>query len=91
MSHHADGTYTTQSELRFRASRHENGETLTCEATNAVLQQQNERPLRDTVTLEVLYPPIVTVNPENVTVNESTDILLFCHCDANPAVLKTVQ
>lgn len=59
----SDGTYTTQSELRFRASRHENGETLTCEASNAVLQQQNERPLRDTVTLEVLCEyTLVTVD-----------------------------
>lgn len=49
-----DGTYTTQSELRFKASRHENGGTLTCEASNPVLQDSGERPLRDTVTLEVL-------------------------------------
>ncbi|XP_059487909.1 uncharacterized protein LOC132203822 isoform X10 [Neocloeon triangulifer] len=87
----SDGTYETQSELRFKATRHENGETLTCEATNPVLVEQKERPLKDTVTLEVLYPPSVFVSPENVTVNESTDVLLFCQFDANPAVLNSVQ
>jgi CD80-like C2-set immunoglobulin domain len=55
----ADGTYETQSELRFKATRHENGQTLTCEATNAVLTEQKERPLKDTVNLEVLCEYLV--------------------------------
>jgi hypothetical protein len=36
-------------------------------------------------------PPSVFVSPENVTVNESTDVLLFCQFDANPAILSSVQ
>ncbi|CAB3363001.1 Hypothetical predicted protein [Cloeon dipterum] len=87
----ADGTYETQSELRFKATRHENGETLTCEATNPVITKEKERPMKDTVTLEVLYPPSVFVSPENVTVNESTDVLLFCQFVANPSVLNSAQ
>jgi hypothetical protein len=36
-------------------------------------------------------PPSVFVSPENVTVNESTDVLMFCQFDANPAILSSVQ
>ncbi|XP_069698096.1 hemicentin-2 isoform X4 [Periplaneta americana] len=86
-----DGTYETRSLLAFTATRYENGEVLTCEGTNPVMQQKEEKPMRDTLTLEVLYPPIVTVSPENVTVNESTDILLFCSYEANPNTLESVS
>lgn len=36
-------------------------------------------------------PPVVTVRPENVTVNETVDFLLFCEYDANPASLVMVK
>ncbi|KAL1124450.1 hypothetical protein AAG570_001076 [Ranatra chinensis] len=36
-------------------------------------------------------PPIVTVNPENVTVKEETDILLFCQYEANPSTLISAK
>ncbi|XP_075211632.1 neuromusculin isoform X6 [Lycorma delicatula] len=87
----ADGTYDTQSHLVFTASRFENDETLSCEASNSIMRERHEAPMRDTITLEVMYPPIVTVSPENVTVNESTDILLFCQYEANPATLQSVK
>ncbi|XP_034251543.1 hemicentin-1 isoform X2 [Thrips palmi] len=87
----SDGTHDTVSELVFAATRYENGESLTCEATNEVLLLHSEPPMRKTVALEVMYPPIVSVTPDNVTVNESTDILLFCQYEANPATLKSVK
>ncbi|XP_039278812.1 uncharacterized protein LOC111055569 [Nilaparvata lugens] len=85
----ADGTYDTQSYLEFVASRFENDETLSCEATNAIMRDRQETPMRDTLKLEVMYPPIVTVTPENYTEKEGTDILLFCQYEANPATLKS--
>jgi hypothetical protein len=36
-------------------------------------------------------PPIVSVSPENVTVNESPDILLSCSYEANPNTLESVS
>jgi hypothetical protein len=36
-------------------------------------------------------PPIVSVSPENVTVNESTDIVLLCSYEANPNTLESVS
>lgn len=36
-------------------------------------------------------PPVVTVRPENITVNETMDFLLFCEYDANPASLVSVK
>ncbi|GLV32173.1 neuromusculin [Carabus blaptoides fortunei] len=86
-----DGTYITSSELVFTSSRFENGQTLTCEAENKVLKEQMERPLHQKLKLEVLYPPIVTVSPENVTVNESQDVTFLCSYVANPAKLLSVS
>lgn len=50
----ADGTYETQSNLDFTASRFENGGTLTCEAINSVMIERDEAPMKSTLILEVL-------------------------------------
>lgn len=39
----------------------------------------------------VTDPPIVSVSPENVTVNETTDVFLFCSYEANPNALESVS
>lgn len=85
-----DGTYTTVSQMIFTASRFENGAALRCETDNIVMRQEIERPIHDTLVLEVMYPPVVSVKPENLTVNETQDFLLFCEYDANPASLNLV-
>lgn len=36
-------------------------------------------------------PPVVTVSPTNVTVNESSDILIECDVIANPPELLAVR
>lgn len=36
-------------------------------------------------------PPVVNVKPENITVNETGEFLLFCEYEANPASLKSVR
>lgn len=38
-----------------------------------------------------LDAPMVAVSPENVTVNETMDVLIFCTYDANPVTLTSVQ
>lgn len=35
--------------------------------------------------------PAVVVSPENITVNESMDVLIFCTYDSNPISLTAVQ
>ncbi len=35
--------------------------------------------------------PVVVVSPENITVNESMDVLIFCTYDSNPISLTAVQ
>ncbi|XP_048512815.1 titin isoform X2 [Athalia rosae] len=82
-----DGTWETESSLVFRATQYENEVTFGCHAENIVTRQESVKPMKETITLEVYYPPIVTVSPENVTVNESQDIRLFCAYIANPATL----
>lgn len=36
-------------------------------------------------------PPVVIVKPDNLTINESGEFLLFCEYDANPASLASVR
>lgn len=102
----------------FAATRFENGVQIRCEADNIVMRDDLDKPLHDTLSLEVmckwklkfkannlndknLYkifhfisfsdPPVVNVKPENITVNETGEFLLFCEYEANPASLKSVR
>jgi hypothetical protein len=36
-------------------------------------------------------PPVVTVKPDNITMNETDDFLLFCEYEANPNSLESVR
>ncbi|XP_037890315.1 uncharacterized protein LOC119637932 isoform X1 [Glossina fuscipes] len=85
-----DGTYHTQSELIFNATRFENDMVFRCEAENIVLQINREKPFTSSMTLEVLYPPVVKVSPLDITVNTSDTVLLNCEYVANPASLTHV-
>ncbi|KAM7357581.1 neuromusculin isoform 3-T4 [Cochliomyia hominivorax] len=85
-----DGTYHTQSDLIFNASRFENDVKFVCQAENIVLQINREAPMQSLLTLEVLYPPVVKVSPPEITVNTSDTVLLNCEYVANPASLDQV-
>uniref|UniRef100_A0A336JZG9 CSON005257 protein n=1 Tax=Culicoides sonorensis TaxID=179676 RepID=A0A336JZG9_CULSO len=85
-----DGTFETVSQMIFTATRFENGASIRCEADNIVMRDDGERPLHDTLVLEVMYPPVVNVRPNNITTNETESFLLFCEYDANPASLERV-
>ena len=56
-----DQTYETQSRISFVASRFENGERITCEANNPVLEAHNEEPERASVELQVKCEYVVSV------------------------------
>ncbi|XP_058054565.1 hemicentin-1 [Anopheles bellator] len=86
-----DGTFETISQMIFTATRFENGASMRCEADNIVMREDLDRPLHDTLTLEVMYPPVVSVKPDNITVNETQDFLIFCDYEANPASLESVK
>ncbi|KAH8322053.1 hypothetical protein KR059_001059, partial [Drosophila kikkawai] len=86
-----DGTYHTQSELIFNATRFENDRVFRCEAENIVLQINREKPISSALTLEVLYPPVVKVSPPDMVTNTSEIVLLNCEYVANPASLIQVD
>ncbi|XP_065720779.2 hemicentin-1 isoform X14 [Drosophila suzukii] len=86
-----DGTYHTQSELIFNATRFENDRVFRCEAENAVLQINREKPISSALTLEVLYPPVVKVSPSDIITKTSEIVLLNCEYVANPASLTQVE
>ncbi|XP_046400692.1 uncharacterized protein LOC124166984 isoform X2 [Ischnura elegans] len=86
----SDGTYETQSRFSFRATRYENGGSISCEATNPVIQAKGEQPMKSTIALEVLYPPIAWVSPDNATLNETSDVSIVCSYEANPPTPKEI-
>ncbi|XP_039230059.1 uncharacterized protein LOC6540104 isoform X14 [Drosophila yakuba] len=87
----SDGTFHTQSELIFNATRFENDRVFRCEAENIVLQINREKPISSALTLEVLYPPVVKVSPSDIIANTSEIVLLNCEYVANPASLTQVE
>ncbi|XP_059086618.1 uncharacterized protein LOC131883222 isoform X2 [Tigriopus californicus] len=86
-----DETYETQSRISFVASRFENGELITCEANNPVLEDNQEQPQRSSITLQILYAPFVEISPTNITVYESDEVTISCLVEANPPELKSVR
>lgn len=49
-----DGTFETLSQLIFAATRFENGVQIRCEADNIVMRDDSDKPLHDTLSLEVM-------------------------------------
>jgi hypothetical protein len=49
-----DGTFDTISQMIFTATRFENGVSIRCEADNIVMRDDMDRPIHDTLILEVM-------------------------------------
>ncbi|XP_066591538.1 hemicentin-1 isoform X2 [Prorops nasuta] len=86
-----DTSISTLSYLAFTASEYDNGKTFNCEAKNAVTEIEDLKPMKDSSTIVVLYPPIVKMESGNKTVNETDDFIIICDYEANPAALKGVK
>ncbi|KAK4872366.1 hypothetical protein RN001_014395, partial [Aquatica leii] len=85
-----NGTFTTKSQLQFKATRFDNGQIFHCYAENLVIRNQDSL-FHKQVLIQVKYAPVVSVNPENTTTNESSqNILIGCRYTANPMELKAV-
>ncbi|XP_071033382.1 B-cell receptor CD22-like [Parasteatoda tepidariorum] len=81
----SDATYRTSSTLVFIASRHDHLGDFCCQGLNEVQKLQHQPPLLHAVTLDVLYPPSVSVQPVGgLIVNESGEAVLTCNFSANP-------
>ncbi|XP_013145690.1 PREDICTED: uncharacterized protein LOC106108902 isoform X2 [Papilio polytes] len=86
----SDSTFVTKSNLTFEATRFENGRKFRCEAINDVMIETKEHPIHATRELEVWYPPLVHLEPKNITVVEGAKILLKCEYESNPSSLNEV-
>ncbi|CAK1595229.1 unnamed protein product [Parnassius mnemosyne] len=86
----SDSTFETTSNLTFKATRFENGRKFRCEAINDVMIETKEHPIHATRELEVWYPPLVHLEPKNITVVEGAKILLKCEYESNPSSLNEV-
>lgn len=49
-----DGTFITTGHLIFTATRFENGATIRCEADNIVMRDDLDKPIHDSIVLEVM-------------------------------------
>jgi hypothetical protein len=49
-----NGTFETISQIIFIATRFENSAIIRCEADNAVMRNENDKPLQESIKLEVL-------------------------------------
>ncbi|KAL2720839.1 hemicentin-2 isoform X1 [Vespula squamosa] len=85
-----DSTSKTISYLAFTASAYDNGKTFSCIAENPVIRTKRLKPMKEVITIKVLYPPIIKMKPFNVTVNETEDFIIYCDYEANPATLTKV-
>ncbi|KAJ3650050.1 hypothetical protein Zmor_021760 [Zophobas morio] len=85
-----DGNVTT-STLSFVATRQDNGRTLTCRASNHLVQNGVEEA---TVKLNVFYVPILhlslgsSLNPDDI--EEGDDVYFECKVNANPEAYKVL-
>lgn len=57
-----DQTFTTVSQLTFTASRFENGVTFGCDADNVVMREDSDKPLHDSLLLEVMCKLILLLH-----------------------------
>ncbi|XP_059047752.1 hemicentin-1 isoform X2 [Achroia grisella] len=85
-----DTTFETTSNLTFEATRFENGQKFHCEAANKVTLETKDHPMHATRELEIWYPPMVRVEPTNITVVEGSKLLLKCEYESNPSSLNHV-
>ncbi|XP_011314912.1 hemicentin-1 isoform X1 [Fopius arisanus] len=87
----SDSTFETSSYIGFTTSEYDNGQTFSCHAENSVTRTEGVNPMKEAITMEILYPPIVSMHPKNITVNETEDVVMICDYDANPATLTSVK
>ncbi|RVE43417.1 hypothetical protein evm_011931, partial [Chilo suppressalis] len=85
-----DTTFETTSNLTFEATKYDNGQKFHCEASNEVTVETKDPPMHADRILEIWYPPIVRVEPNNITVVEGSKLLLKCEYESNPSSLNSV-
>ncbi|KAG1692976.1 Hemicentin-1 [Nymphon striatum] len=88
----SDGTYATDSTLKFYASRYDHKNIFSCQATNVAMKQKKQDPMAKSITTKVQYTPTVIIKPiEGVSINETDEVTLFCTFESNPEGSLQVQ
>ncbi|XP_076322359.1 hemicentin-1-like isoform X2 [Tachypleus tridentatus] len=87
----SDGTLKTVSQLEITVSQFDHQGTFFCEGTNSVMEKKGDASLLKSIDLEVLYSPVVEVQPAGgLIVNETNKAELFCTFKANPSNISDV-
>jgi len=82
-----DETFETYSMIWFTPPAHFNGKEVSCKALNEAMDEF----LEDKAELNIHYPPIVTVEENNMTIIAGEDQIISCEIDSNPENLTLVQ
>ncbi|XP_076335472.1 hemicentin-2-like isoform X2 [Tachypleus tridentatus] len=85
------GSFNTVSNLEIIVSRYDNKGVFYCKGSNPVLEKNGDPPLLKSIGLEVMYPPVVQMQPQSgITIRESEDATVMCTFDANPVEVYDV-
>ncbi|XP_076113072.1 hemicentin-1-like isoform X14 [Mytilus galloprovincialis] len=77
---------TTNSRIDFSPASKTDSGSYSCSSSNSI--NGVTKPATDTATVNVLYPPVITI-PEVYEVNESATLDITCNVDAYPAPFYT--
>ncbi|KAM9848825.1 vascular cell adhesion protein 1b [Aulostomus maculatus] len=84
------GAGSVQSTYSFTSRREDSGANITCRATLDLPDLLAETRTRETaITLDPLYPPVVTAIPDSVAVMAGSPLTLTCSAEGNPAPFLT--
>ncbi|XP_076329974.1 hemicentin-2-like [Tachypleus tridentatus] len=87
----SDGSFKTISNLEIIVSRYDHQGVFYCKGSNPVVEKNRDPPLLKSISLNVLYPPIVLMEPPaGFTINETEDAIVGCTFDANPSDVSDV-
>ncbi|XP_022258808.1 hemicentin-1-like isoform X2 [Limulus polyphemus] len=87
----SDGSFKTISNLEIIVSRYDHQGVFYCKGSNPVVEKNRDPPLLKSISLNVLYPPIVLMEPRSgITINETEDATVGCTFDANPSEVSDV-
>ena len=80
----ADGTYITQSKIKFHVTKADDNHKVYCKASNEITEGQSLQPQIAEVKLTVKFVPVVNVREKDMAATEGSNLNITCDYYANP-------
>lgn len=78
-----DGTYVTQSKIKFPVSMADHNRNIVCKASNEVTDHL--KPQKSEILLNVKFAPLISVREPSIRIKEGRDLNISCDYYANPS------